>query len=347
MKKEKKRYKVLRILGIILLVLILMGTGLILFVNSHPQAVVGLIQKALYGDNPINSFEPFNEPGTDVKSNGILYVHDIKYGNEYPNSYLDISYPNEDTAEQRPTVIYFHGGGYFGGDKAMGDPLAVDNEFNILLDAIVKEGYNFINVNYALVPDYHFPVPLIQMNQAVNFLVENGREYGLDMDNVVIMGGSAGAIMTSQYGALLANEDYRNDLNIHPFITKYQVKALVIDDAALIPANFNFRARLLFKSYFGVTNLKKSELLKVYNPIPYVNGNYPPSFLNAGNVGGFPDDMETLSKVLTSYGINNEFYYRDKSYGELPHGYLNLINTNRYAKECFDRMLAFMNKYTK
>ena len=36
-----------------------------------------------------------------------------------------------------------------------------------------------------------FPVPLIQMNQAINFSVENAEKYGLNMDNVVIFGQSA------------------------------------------------------------------------------------------------------------------------------------------------------------
>ena len=347
MKTKKKRSNVLRILGIITIIVISVGTGLFIYVNKHPQVIVGMIQKSLYGGNPINSFEPFNEPGRAVKSNGILYVHDIKYGNEYPNSYLDISYPDVDTTKQRPTVFYFHGGGYFGGDKAMGDPMAVDNESFTLLDSVVLRGYNLVNVNYALVPDCHFPVPLIQMNEAINFLIENSKDYGLNMDNIILMGGSAGAILTSQYGSLLTNEEYRNLLNIYPTITANQVKALVIDDAPLIPEGFNWATSILIKNYLDVNNIKKSMLSKKYNPLPYVNSSFSPSFLNAGNKGGFPEDMEALSNLLSSFNIENEYYYRDKSYGELPHGYLNLINTNKYAKECFDRMMAFINKFTK
>lgn len=45
----------------------------------------------------------------------------------------------------------------------MGDPMAV-NEATALIDDLCAEGYNIINVDYALVPDYHFPVPLQQMN---------------------------------------------------------------------------------------------------------------------------------------------------------------------------------------
>lgn len=59
--------------------------------------------------------------------------------------------------------------------------MAVNDDANILFDKLVENGYNLVNVNYALVPDYKFPVPVIQMNQAINFLVENSEKYNLNM----------------------------------------------------------------------------------------------------------------------------------------------------------------------
>lgn len=66
----------------------------------------------------------------------------------------------------RPTIVYFHGGRYLGGDKAIGDPLAVNYDSNYLFDKLVLEGYNLVNVNYVLVPEYNFPSPIIQMKKA-------------------------------------------------------------------------------------------------------------------------------------------------------------------------------------
>jgi len=50
-------------------------------------------------------------------------MNDIKYADEYSTT---------DTSIKRPTIVYFHGRGYFGGDKAMGDPLAVNDDANML-----------------------------------------------------------------------------------------------------------------------------------------------------------------------------------------------------------------------
>ena len=57
--------------------------------------------------------------------------------------------------------------------------------------------------------------------------------------------------------------------------------------------------------------------------------------------------MQQLSGKLDKYNIDNEYYYRDKSYGDLPHGYLGSIKDNKYARECFDSILEFIDRYTK
>ncbi|MFX3856135.1 alpha/beta hydrolase, partial [Streptococcus suis] len=78
----------------------------------------------------------------------------------------------------------------------------------------------------ALVTDHHFPTPVIQMNQAIDYMKEQAEEYHLNMDNVVLMGSSEGAIMEAQYGSFLANQEYYQLLNIEPIIAKEDVKDL-------------------------------------------------------------------------------------------------------------------------
>lgn len=343
---KSKKYQILKRFVIALLILGVIIGGIFAYVTKKPQIIVGFIQSQLYKDSPINSFEPFNEPDSNIREDGSLYVNDIKYGDEYANSYLDITYPSEDISLNRPTIIYFHGGGYFGGDKSMGDPLAVDDDINVLFNEIVKNDYNFVNVNYALVPDDHFPVPLIQMNQAINFLVENAEKYGLNMNNVVIFGQSAGAILATQYGALISNEDYRNELNIYPQLTTEEVKALIIDDAPLATEDFNLKTKMLIRNYLDTSDLS-GDIAKQYNALLHINKNFPVSFITAGNTDGFPEDMQQLADKLDEHNIENEYYYRDRSYSDLPHGYLNSIKDNKYVRECFDNILEFIDKHTK
>lgn len=74
------------------------------------------------------------------------------------------------------------------------------------------------------------------------------------------MGGSAGAILISQYGAIISNQDYADSLNIAPMLTTNEVKALVIDDAPLATDKFTFRIGPLIKNYSGTNNNLKDRL---------------------------------------------------------------------------------------
>ncbi len=60
-----------------------------------------------------------------------------------------------------PVIFWMHGGGYIAGDKQYKNPL---------LAKIAEQGYIVVNVNYALAPQYKYPTPLIQMNQATQFI---------------------------------------------------------------------------------------------------------------------------------------------------------------------------------
>lgn len=234
-KTGEKRHTLLIVLAILLAVL----TTAALILMTHTQIIVGTIQKLSASTvNTINSYDPLGEPMEGLKDNGQYIITEIKYSENYPNSFLDITYPDENRETARPTLIYFHGGGFFGGSKSAGDPLA-ESDATALLDDICTEGFNLVNIDYVLVPEYHFPAPLIQANEAFQFLIDHADEYHLDMDRVVIMGSSAGAIMTSQLGSIITNPDYAESLGISPAMKPKQIKAVALDDAPLVYDKFS------------------------------------------------------------------------------------------------------------
>lgn len=181
---------------IVLAVLLAIPAIAALILMTHTQIIAGAIQKLSASTvNTINSDDPLGEPMEGLKDNGQYIITEVKYSEDYPNSFLDITYPDENRETSRPTLIYFHGGGFFGGSKSVGDPLA-ESDATALLDDICAEGFNLVNIDYVLVPEYHFPAPLVQANEAFQFLTDHADEYHLDMDRVVIMGSSAGAVLT-------------------------------------------------------------------------------------------------------------------------------------------------------
>ena len=110
--KTKKTIR--RILTILIVTLVVLAGG-VLFVLTHTQIIVGTIQKLSANTvNTANVHEPLGEPMEGLKDNGQYVITEIKYSENYPNSYLDITYPDKDRDASNPTLIYFHGGGFFG-----------------------------------------------------------------------------------------------------------------------------------------------------------------------------------------------------------------------------------------
>lgn len=101
---------------------IVASLGLIAYmsVTNHPQLVVGVIQSFMYKESSPNSYSPLYEPIDGLKDNGQYLKSEIAYSKDYPNSFLDITYPDQNFEADRPTLFYFHGGGFFGGSKNMG-----------------------------------------------------------------------------------------------------------------------------------------------------------------------------------------------------------------------------------
>ena len=336
MKGKKKLKKILIIVVAVLAVL----AGGVLFVLSHTQIIVGMIQKLSAGTvNTANSYEPLGQPMEGLKDNGQYVITEIRYSENYPNSYLDITYPNKDKDPSNPTLIYFHGGGYFGGSKNVGDPLS-GSDATALLDDICSEGFNLVNIDYVLVPEYHFPDPLIQANEAFRFLIENSEKYSLDMDNVVIMGSSAGAIITSQLGSIITNSDYAETLGISPALKPREVKAVVIDDAPLVYNEFTLETKLLIGNYMKGSIFLSKDDVKKYNNILWVDSSYPPAVLLGSE---YYTDMRHFDKALSDAGVDHELVdpLMERNM-VMPHCFVGLERVDDVARDAFDRMIRFI-----
>lgn len=300
-----------------------------------------------YNGKPVNSFVAAKPCEKTILEDDQIYINDIPYATKYPNSFLDIWYPDDDFTKKRPTVVYFHGGGFIFGDKLTGDPLAVGKSVSMgKLKEIVNRGYNLVNVNYALAPEYRYPVQVIQVNQVIEFLQKHATECGLDMDRVVLTGGSAGADLTEIYGLVVSEPSYASRLGIEPAITSAQLKVLAIDESALDAKTFDEALHTMLGTWLGVDTEEYGSIVQEINVTEHIKGNYIPSFINSSNEGiYFVKEAQALDRVLTEYGVEHELYYRDETYGKLSHGYMDLLDKNQYAREAFERMMQFIEKH--
>ena len=341
---SKKKKKLPTFLTAILSILAIFIAG-VLMLLTHTQIIVGAIQNLSQGTvNTKNLFEPLHEPLRAKKNNGQYIITEIKYSDDYPNSFLDITYPDETVETQRPTLIYFHGGGFFGGSKCDGDPLA-ETDASTLLDDICSEGFNIVNIDYALVPDYRFPTPLIQANEAFRFLMAHADEYHLDMEHVVIMGSSAGAIMTSQMGSIITNPEYAALLGIESVLSSNQISALVIDDAPLDYDSFSLGTKVLIGNYMkGSVFLSKAEIAK-FNNIFSVTKDYIPCVLLGSE---YCVDMRELHDALEAVGTEHILIDPLAERGiQMQHCFVASERTDEIAKDAYDRMINFILEHTQ
>ncbi len=292
-----------------------------------------------------NSFEPRNVPGEGTREDGITIRNDLCYGTKYPNSHFDLWFLEENREKKCPVVIYFHGGGFIFGDKVMGDPLAVGKDGdNAFCAELAKRGYKVINANYALAPKYRLPVAVEQVGQLLSHLQENRETYALDMNRVFLSGGSAGADLTEMYGAVLTCPEYAQLMGIKPAIPAEQIIGLLIDEAALSPAE-DKNLNILMGCAFGVDWKQAPELAARYDPTQYIGERYIPSFINASTEEkAFPESALALKAVLNRNGTDYDFFMPAPENGVKKHGYLKDFEADPCSRACLDTMLAFMDR---
>ena len=162
------------------------------------------------------------------------------------------------------------------------------------------------------------------------------------MDNIVIMGSSAGAIMTSQLGSIITNPEYAKLLEMEPVLNKNQVKALIIDDAPLIYDKFPLATKILIGNYVkGSIYLNENEIKK-YNNVLSINSNYIPSVLLGSE---YYIDMREMSSKLKEVDVEHELIDPLAERGiEKPHCFVANERVDEISKDAYDRMIKFVKE---
>lgn len=106
----------------------------------------------------------------------------VKYGDHEAQA-LDLWLADSDVTT--PLVVYYHGGGFRGGDKRSVNPA--------LLRGLLGRGVSFAAVNYRLSGVAPFPAQMHDCARALQFLRHHAATYNLDPARVGATGGSAGA----------------------------------------------------------------------------------------------------------------------------------------------------------
>ncbi len=252
---------------------------------------------------------------------------DIAYGPHDVDNMLDVYRP-KDKNGKLPVLVSAHGGGYAYGDK---------ERYQFYTSQFCEYGFAVINYNYRKTPNIMFPSPIIETNKVFKWIVENAEEYGFDTDNIVMLGDSAGAQMTSQYATAVTNPTYAKILKLD--IPKFTLRAVSLGCGLYDLTESSDDISDIKEIYLTKNPLRFREKAKV---LKYITSKFPPAYLMSSPGDFLLSKMEPMYKYLSEKGVEAE----RKVYGneETYHVFFCDLN-NPYGKEANKDQIEFLLKH--
>ena len=197
-----------------------------------------------------------------------------------------------------PVVINIHGGGWNHGVK----------ESQTGFSTFFKAGFAVANIEYRLTGQATAPAAIEDTRCALIYLIKNAKELNIDVNKIVIMGGSAGGHLALM-GGLLGN-DHRFDGNC-PGVEHIKVAAIIDKYGITDVWDWGYGKNLTSKSARNWLGDKANDqaFAASVSPITYVTKNSPPVFIVHGDADPtvpYQQSVE-LHKKLKEAGVKTEF----------------------------------------
>ncbi|HDR4766481.1 TPA: alpha/beta hydrolase [Bacillus thuringiensis] len=274
----------------------------------------------------------------------VKIVKDINYNSEFPNGSLDIIFPIN-TIKEKPIIFWMHGGGFIGGDKSQITTYGVE---------LAAHGYTVVSINYALAPKENYPIPLLQLGEAYEFIKKNKNKYDLELNNVYFAGDSAGAQISSQFVTIQTSPEYAKLMGIKAIVEPSILKGVLLfcgpyDVSSLAKMETTKEIEKFLETigwaYMGKRDWKHLPETKLASILNYVTEDYPPSFITDGNSLSFESQGKALVSTLRSKKVPvDSLFFNKNVFGVVTHEYQFQMNTLS-AEKAFQKVLEFLSKY--
>ena len=210
---------------------------------------------------------------------------------------LDLYLPPNNN-QKTPVIINIHGGGWNHGSKDQ------QGGFNPFL----KAGFAVANIEYRMTPQATAPAAIEDTRCAIIYLIKHAVALNIDVNKIIIMGGSAGGHLALMGGLLGANSIFdTNCLGI-----KNVKVAVIIDKYGIADVwDWGYGKNITSKSALTWLGDKKkdSSYAALVSPINYVTKLSPPTLIIHGDSDPtvpYQQSVE-LFKKYQSVGVKSEF----------------------------------------
>jgi acetyl esterase/lipase len=145
---------------------------------------------------PARADAAYGSPHMTMPPTPVFRLSDIPFLGADRKEKLDLYFPNGPKRLDRPAVVFIHGGGFTGGDKAEYRSASVSAD-------LCRAGYVVVSCNYVLgskTKEGVWPQNIADCRNAVRWVRTHAKELGVNPDKIAVAGGSAGGYLALMVG---------------------------------------------------------------------------------------------------------------------------------------------------
>lgn len=237
---------------------------------------------------------------------GVTVEKGIEYGRVGNTPLLLDLYRPETTDTPRPAILFIHGGGWVGGDRA---------DYTIYAQQFAAWGYVAGTISYRFSSEAKFPGCVSDAKCAVRWLRANAARLGVNPDQIAVAGGSAGGHLSMMIGyssdvAELEGEGGHAEVSsaVQAVINLYGPTDLTAPVAQGHPSVTG----LMGGAYADMT-----EAYRQASPLHHLDAGDPPTFIIQGTLDTIvpSSQADALAEKLKTLGVD---YWYD-CYDGWPH----------------------------
>ena len=274
-----------------------------------------------------------------VRSSIDTLAENVSYESAFDNGVMDVYAAKGE--EPKPLIVYAHGGYYVGDDK---------RDFTYYCQTLASKGYVVANMNYQLAPEGRYPTQMLQVNEAIGFLLSHAEEYRIDTQKIFIGGDSAGAHLSSQMGLYYTNPVFQARIGGTPAIAPEQLRGLILHCGyynidTLRATGFPMIADSVWMMT-GEKHYEGTEAAKSMNTVAWITPDYPDTFIDCGDKDSFRSQALEMIAALEAQGVEVVRFLPKTSTFPLIHEFQVRLNLPE-AQEALEELAGFLGEKGK
>ncbi len=245
---------------------------------------------------------------------GVDLVRNVPYRDSGKRAHLlDVYRPR--SSGPSPAVMYVHGGGF---------AVLSKDTHRVMALMLASRGYTVFNINYRMGAKHRYPAPIEDASAALEWVLDNGRDFGADLDRLALAGESAGANLvtalgiacTSKRPELFARRLYDRNIDLRAILPIYglhDMHDLQRFNHPRLPRTLKIAIREAAAAYVGRPVRAQAPKFPLASPLRVLSGEpaptdrpLPPFFLACGTRDPLLVDSKRLRNVLMQRGVECE-----------------------------------------